>query len=400
MSYGVFRSLAQELAAAGWRELAPVHVGRRLSGLSAIPSVTEVSRTSLLCGTLAVGASADEKNGFSKDPGLLAASRSGRPPVLFHKAELTGPGGVGVSPSVLEKIEKPENQVVGVVLNVVDDHLLKGDQLHVRWTLVSLQPLRALMEAASAAGRLVVMTADHGHIVERELSFRTASDSGERYRPPTSPPLDDEVVLEGTRVPAAFGGKVIAPWSERVRYGQKKNGYHGGATPQEMVVPLAVWTATDERPAGWEVLPADLPTWWNSDGVVAVSAASPAARTGAPSKAAEVQQLELVPPPDGDWIGRLLASPAYAGQKGAHGRLQGVDEHVRALLSALEALGGQATKAALSRKMALPAFRLASVLPAVRRLLNVDGYSVISIDDGSETVALNKDLLESQVDLR
>ena len=50
--------------------------------------------------------------------------------------------------------------------------------------------------------------------------------------------------------------------------------------------------------------------------------------------------------------------------------------------------------------MALPAFRLASVLQAVRRLLNVDGYSVISVDDASETVTLNKDLLEAQFDLR
>jgi len=400
MSYGVFRSLAQELSTAGWRELAPVQAGRRLSALSAIPSVTEVSRTSLLCGTVAVGGSAEEKAGFSKHPGLLAASRAGRPPVVFHKAELTGPGGVGVSPSALDRIEKPENRVVGVVLNAVDDHLLKGDQLHVKWTLVSLQPLRALMEAASAAGRLVVITADHGHIVERELAFRTATESGERYRPATSPPLADEVVLEGSRVPAAFGGKVIAPWSERVRYGQKKNGYHGGATPQEMVVPLAVWTAGEERPAGWDVLPADLPAWWDPDGVVSVPAASPAARKDAPSKTAERHQLELGVPSDGDWIARLLASPAYADQKGAHGRLQGVDEHVRALLSAVEALGGQATKAALSRKMALPAFRLASVLQAVRRLLNVDGYSVISVDEASETVTLNKDLLEAQFDLR
>ena len=31
---------------------------------------------------------------------------------------------------------------------------------------------------------------------------------------------------------------LIAPWSEKVRYGVKKNGYHGGITPQEMIVKL------------------------------------------------------------------------------------------------------------------------------------------------------------------
>ena len=34
------------------------------------------------------------------------------------------------------------------------------------------------------------------------------------------------------------GGRVIVPWSERVRYGAKKNGYHGGGTPQEMLIPI------------------------------------------------------------------------------------------------------------------------------------------------------------------
>ena len=42
----------------------------------------------------------------------------------------------------------------------------------------------------------------------------------------------------------AEGHRLIAPWSERVRYGAKKNGYHGGLTPQEMVIPITVVTST------------------------------------------------------------------------------------------------------------------------------------------------------------
>lgn len=399
MSYGVFRALSPDLVGAGWKELASEAVGRRLSALSAVPSVTEVSRASLLCGALVTGGSADEKTGFSRQPDLLAACRAKRPPLLFHKADLAGPGGTGVSPRVLETVEAPENRVVAAVLNAVDDHLLKGDQLHVRWSLATLQPLRALLDAASAASRVVILTADHGHVVERELAARSSSDSGERYRPPTSPPLDDEVVIEGPRVPAAYGGEVVVPWSERVRYGQKKNGYHGGATPQEMVVPLAVWVATEERPAGWELLGPDLPTWWEP-GAAAAPAPAPAVPKGAAApKGAAREQLELPVAVD-DWIARLLASTAYADQKSLHGRLQGADEHVRVLLAALESFGGQATKAALARKMDLPAFRLAGLLPAVRRLLNVDGYAVLAVDDASDTVTLNRGLLEAQFDLR
>ncbi len=268
-----------------------------------------------------------------------------------------------------------------------------------KWGLGSIQPLRVLLEAAGAAGRLVIVTADHGHIVERELSFRPATDAGERYRPPASPPLADEVTLEGPRVGPGFGAKVIAPWSERVRYGQKKNGYHGGATPQEMVVPLAIWTSTDELPAGWQALFPEQPGWWEFGGD-ASSPAEPAIPAKAKSSGAASAQLELPVAPNEDWIGSLLGSPAWVDQKGTHGRLQVPDDVVRQLLSTLEALGGQATKAALARKMDLPLFRLAGLLPAVRRLLNVDGYGVLSIDESSDTVTLNRDLLEAQFGLR
>jgi hypothetical protein len=384
MSYGVFRSLSGELATAGWRELAPTSPGRRLSAIAAVPSLTEVSRTSLLCGALQRGGSAEEKTGFAKHPGLLGACRAGRPPVLFHKGDLTGPGGAGVAPSILEKLEKPENRVVGVVLNAVDDHLLKGDQLHVAWDLVTLQPLRTLLEAASTAGRLVLITADHGHVVERELDSRSWPDAGERHRPATSPAQEGEVVLEGPRVHSFFGGKLIAPWSERLRYGMKKNGYHGGASPQEMVVPLSVWTGSEGVPEGWELLPSDLPSWWEAETALTSDSAPAPAPVPAPAASA------------GNWIDRLLTSPAYEGQKGAHGRFQGADEQVRAFLSSLAGLGGQATKPALSRKMEIPVFRLVSLLSAVRRLLNVDGYPVLAVDEVSGTVSLNRDLLDKQ----
>ena len=42
----------------------------------------------------------------------------------------------------------------------------------------------------------------------------------------------------------------------------KKNGYHGGATMQEMVIPLAVLSARDDLPEGWIEPPADTPDWW------------------------------------------------------------------------------------------------------------------------------------------
>ena len=42
-----------------------------------------------------------------------------------------------------------------------------------------------------------------------------------------------------------------------------KNGYHGGLTRQEMVVPIVVLSSSDKFPAGWREQPVDTPAWWD-----------------------------------------------------------------------------------------------------------------------------------------
>jgi hypothetical protein len=46
-------------------------------------------------------------------------------------------------------------RVVGVVINAIDDHLTRGDQIQVDWTLDSVLPLRQLLNVAAACGRTV-----------------------------------------------------------------------------------------------------------------------------------------------------------------------------------------------------------------------------------------------------
>src|SRR5262245_46399522 len=65
---------------------------------------------------------------------------------------------------------------------------------------------------------------------------------------------------------------LIAPWSENVRYGVKKFGYHGGVNPQEMVTPIVVLSPTGEAPEGWIDAPSDTPLWWD-DQPIAVAPA-------------------------------------------------------------------------------------------------------------------------------
>ena len=57
---------------------------------------------------------------------------------------------------------------------------------------------------------------------------------------------------------------IISPWSEGVRYcSQKKKGYHGGISPQEMVVPLAILTAEKKLPHHTQFVHLVKPFWWD-----------------------------------------------------------------------------------------------------------------------------------------
>jgi hypothetical protein len=56
---------------------------------------------------------------------------------------------------------------------------------------------------------------------------------------------------------------IIAPWCETLRYAPKKHGYHGGATPQEVLVPIGVFARSEDTIEGWKPLPDRKPAWWN-----------------------------------------------------------------------------------------------------------------------------------------
>jgi hypothetical protein len=53
----------------------------------------------------------------------------------------------------------------------------------------------------------------------------------------------------------------------------------------------------------------------------------------------------------------------------------------------------------LAQVLGTPEFRLRAILTGVQRLLNVDGYQVIAVDDMSDVVSLNRQLLNTQFQL-
>ena len=415
MSMAVFRELEHDLVWRGWVELVAEDTRERPVVVAALPTVTEVSRTSLLCGAVTSGNASKEKDGFSRHEGLRSACAPGAPPVLFHKGDLRETGAAGVSPRVAAAIADPNHRVVGVVINAVDDHLAKGDQVRFPWTARHIRPLEELLEACRSCGRSVVLVSDHGHVLERGTALRAIVEGAERWRPANGTPADDEVLLQGPRV-VAEGGRLLAPWSERVRFGMKKNGYHGGASPQEVVLPLCVFglPETTAQLAGWREAAPEMPAWWRwrdeADPAAAPDRPKPTEQRPAPAPAGRAPRrgetadllaglVPEAPRSTETWIDRLFETDLFAEQRKQAARTALPEERMRAILTSLDARGGKLTGPALAESLCVPLFRLGGIVSALRRVLNVDGYAVLSIDETSETIELNRDLLATQFGL-
>lgn len=403
LSYAVHRDLLRDMVRQGWVELVPAGRTEAPPLVAALPSLTEISRTSLLSGRLARGKAADERNAFSRHPALVAASRSHRPPVLFHKAALGLAN--GLADEVRSAIADPQQRVVGVVHNVVDAQLDGSDQLDVHWALNDLRLVRALLREARDAGRIVVVAGDHGHVLDHETVQHTAR-GGARWRPADTPPEPFEMLFEGGRVLTPDGTRrAVLAWSETVRYGAKSRGYHGGAAPQEVLTPVAVLTATAGPVlGGWSEAPPVEPEWWEQT----VAALPPLLATVAepkrrPARRTEAQpQLfdEPAPATRRGWIDALLASPTYTAQRQLAGRTAPRDDDIASLLRALDERGGRLSQTALAQALRQPVVRMGGLVSATARVLNVDQARVLQFDRASQSVTLDRALLERQFEIR
>jgi hypothetical protein len=292
--------------------------------------------------------------------------------------------------------------VVGVVVNAVDDHLAKSEQLRLCWTVDQIQHLDALLYEAQVAQRAVVVTSDHGYVLEAG-SRRLAGSAQERRRPYADNLAAEELVFEGPRVQQVTGvERIIVPWSEAVRYSQKKQGYHGGATPQEVLVPLEGLVPQHRTIAGWEALPEREPAWWSQGEMPRAEVSTTPARTTRRARQgtlfAEAERLSAEESRI-DWIEHLLSSPVFAAQRRVAGRRAPDDQCVRVLLTTLETHHGRLARRLLEQVLGEPAFRLRGILAGVQRLLNVDGYQGLVVDDISGTVALHRQMLNTQFQL-
>ena len=381
-----------------WLECLPKGKARRNVVVSALPSLTEVSRCSLLSGILATGQQDAERNGFAsfmRAHGLTSA--------LFHKLSLeTSGAGFALSPEVGTAVDDIAGTgVVACVLNTIDDALDRSDP-GIDWTTDAVSHLRPLLERARRAGRTVVLTSDHGHVIERRegRTLSVGPTSSNRSRPTEGGPEPElgEVRASGARVLMHDGDAVLAV-DERLRYGPLKAGYHGGAAPAEVVVPLHILTPS-EPPNAWALATPQQPLWWHSS----VSAEAVERREAPP---APVQQFpktdrptlfdEVEQPGAGDTAAQVLASSTFAEQRKRAQRVTLSDRQIGSLLRhLLAAPGNRIDQSTAAIALDVPLVQLSGALPMAQRLLNVEQYPVLDRDPDGVTIVLDLDLLKEQ----
>ncbi len=432
MSAAVAAELGEQLRD-HWAEYDPLPgakgTPRRRAMAAALPTVTAVSRTSLFAARLLKGTQADEKR-------LFPAHRfwGGEDVAVFHKDDLrAGSSGEPFGPDLHAALVGDRTHVA-VVLNTVDDRLASEQKLgDGAWRLSDIGGLRALLRSAADQGRAVIVTSDHGHVVDRRAARVDADDvRSARHRAPGGAVVEQEILLTGPRVlDPEPESRIVALWDADARYTSRKAGYHGGVALAEFAIPVLAFLPFGAKPpSGWRELGSQQPAWWSlpregaqppRDRTAAVPVPVPKKATskGTRSQARPDRNHEtlfdvaLVPSTSEDGallsaapvspvdavVEALLESEVFTAQVQLLARkpdLVRVEKAVHALLDS----GGTLPMTALAQRVGLPASRPADGFAAVlRQLLNHDGVQVLETLPDGRTLRLHAGLLRDQFEL-
>ncbi|KRA37886.1 MULTISPECIES: BREX-2 system phosphatase PglZ [unclassified Nocardioides] len=403
-SSAIATSLAADITRIGLVEFVPEASKHRFGAVAALPSLTNISRASLFCGQVTKGAGEDERRGLAKAfPGAKT----------FHKDGLRAPAGAALPAEVVSAIAADAKSVpvVGVVINAIDDAVHKNDVADWEWGFDQLAPLRALLDAAVNARRTVVITSDHGHVVERSTEALAAAGADARWRAPGAPVAEGEVTVSGPRV-VAEGGSAVLLWREDAHFGPRRAGYHGGASLAEITVPVLVFqpaTALAASADGWVQAPPQTPAWWNDPVLTASVAPIPKHKARKKARSADASEglfsveeasRQQAPSPTTDLVAALLESAPYASQRAMAGRRALPDDQVEVFVREIVDRGFRAHRDTVAAAVAVPGANIGQVLAAVKRLLNIDGYDVLSLDNDGVTYKIDEALLRDQFGLR
>ncbi|MEU1301541.1 BREX-2 system phosphatase PglZ [Streptomyces shenzhenensis] len=430
MSAAIANELGEELRRS-WAEfdLLAEDTPRRRAMAAALPTVTAVSRTSLFAGTLMKGTQSDEKRLF---PTLKLWS--GAAAAVFHKDDLrTETAGDTFGPTLTEALTDGRTHVA-VVLNAIDDRLAKEQKLgDGAWRVDDVPGLRDLLRVAAAQGMAVIVTSDHGHVVDRHGTKADAATepASARHRLPGGGPIGErEIALSGPRVVwPEPGASIVALWDADSRYTALKAGYHGGASLAEFTIPvLAFLPFGAEPPKEWRELGDQRPPWWAPEEAGRSASDERSAQpAGVAPKKGTVKPRKKQPDPEslpdalfdvaftagGDdalltptvvsrtevLVAALLDSETYRGQLDGLAR-KPQQEQVHQALAALLDAGGTLPVTALAQRAGMPTTRGDGFAAVLRQLLNYDGVQVLETLPDGRTLRLHEALLREQFALR
>lgn len=429
MTAAIAADLADQLTRQGWLEYDPLAArpgrktdARRRGIVAALPTVTAVSRASLLAGALRQGGQSEERGAFERNP-----LWQGRPAKLFHKGTVSGEAGGVLNDKLIRALSDPRT-VVGVVVNTVDDALRSGrESADAGWRIDNLGALRALLDFARYQGRAVILTSDHGHVLDRDSASRPVVEpASARHRTDPAPAAEGEIELAGPRV-IADDNRIVALWDPRARYLPRQAGYHGGAALAEVTVPLlALLPLGAAPPPGWRLLGPQQPPWWtapvepdgadirqqaDADRPADAERPPPRARGGskrAASAAPGTTLFELLaepgpaaaPTPEqpSTVVDALLASEMFEAQHALTPRKVAIGK-IRGSLTALVDANGVLPTALVAEHAGEQPGRATGFVTTLQRIFNVDNFPVLSLIDDGRTVRLDLTLLRQQFQL-
>ncbi|MGP3974918.1 BREX-2 system phosphatase PglZ [Streptomyces sp. 8N114] len=414
---GMSASDAVQIAAEmrhGWDEYDPLGSttrearslpARRRGAAAALPTRTRVSRASLFAGTLCEGGQELERDRFSRHP-----SWQGRTARLFHQDDVNGEAGETLGAELAEALADPQ-QLVGVVVNTIDDALRSGrERSGPNWHLADLGVLETLLEHAGYHGRAVVITSDHGHVLERNGELRDVSDAlSARHREGVDVAQAGEIELAGLRV-VAPDRRIVALWDADTRYTARGADYHGGVSAAEVTLPvLAFLPLGAQPPEHWRPLGESAPAWWGITGMGPAESALPQPvdvpapktdkkRAPVPPKGQTALALQPVDPLAA-FLDELLASEMFEARRRLTPRTVPKTK-IRAAMSALLEAGSILPVAVLGERAGEQPARAAGFATILQRIFNVDDYAVLAVTDSGRNVRLDKNLLRQQFELK
>ncbi len=245
-------------------------MGALAAAISPLPTVTSHSRRALFAGEIAGNGALDDTEAAAAN--ATADQRAWNrntalgetPRRLFLKGDLGTTG-----QPLLDALRGKETRILAAVLNGVDDALSSKEMTPLPlWSLGTLGVGAAdIVQVAMDEGWCILVTADHGHtpfvssdrkVAQTGLGQRFSAEAAEGTVELRSGPLPRQPL----HVLARFGAFL----------GHQRRGFHGGASIEEVVVPLAFLGRVRGEQEGRPRAPT---WWWSADGVAQRPAEAP-----------------------------------------------------------------------------------------------------------------------------